>query len=579
MSDAGAPPDIPAPPGQQDDVYAIDPAYALIFTYTWVSVAAAAIVYRSPKLYRRFRTAWKRDGVQAWGVYEDLAPMGVEEEKEALINGTAMKRTDSVRWASVPAPVRVLRAVEALFMNIFGWDIKYVKLSVGQLFLLLGFTLTLLLCLTQNSELVLNSNRAGFMVLSLIPPVFLLSTKNSLLAFLLSVGYEKLNFLHRWAGRMMLVLAVVHGGLWINNRIVSDMAYLIWTEDKERRGLATISTLFLIVLTSIRPIRRLAWQFFFASHVALYVAFFVCLNYHTPYAVPWIFPALAFYGWDLAVRLLRFRMKDANVLPVDDQMTLIHIPDANGGWRGGQHVRLRIFAGTQAFQAHPLTILNSPAPRSDPTRTQGMLLGARVNGDWTLALNKLGKTRAWVMLDGPYGGVNMSPKERVLLIAGGCGVTFTLGVLDELITGVENGDRRLREIDWVWYIRSYDCVGWFVAQLQSLALRAHAMPFLDLRVRIFLTCPCGDPPELLASIPDCVVNTDKPKIEALLEPLLDFEVEDGEGRKPSMGGGVGVAACGPEMLVRHAQNAVAAISPARAARCGGVEVHAERFSM
>jgi len=265
---------------------------------------------------------------------------------------------------------------------------------------------------------------------------------------------------------------------------------------------------------------------------------------------------------------------------VDDQMTLVHIPDAAGGWRGGQHVRLRIFAMNQFFQAHPLTILNSPAPRSDTKRTQGMLLGARVNGDWTRTLNKLGQSKVWVMLDGPYGGVHMSQKERVLCIAGGCGVTFTLGVLDELISGVERGDRRLREIEWVWFIRSYDCVNWFVAQLQSLALRAHALPYLDLRVRIFLTCPCGDPPLLLASIPDCQVTTEKPKIEDLLEPMLNFSVEDGEkGTVEHLGGGVGVVVCGPETLVRHSQNTVAAINPVRAARIGGVEIHAEKFSL
>ncbi|EJT98935.1 hypothetical protein DACRYDRAFT_70078 [Dacryopinax primogenitus] len=579
MSDPGPAPVLAPPPGQQDDVYLIDPGYAMIFTYTWVSVAAAAILYRLPKLYRRMRHAWRRDGLQGWGLYEDLSPLAPEEEKEALIRGSAIKRTDSFRWVTVSTPVRLVRAGEALFRNTFGWEVKYLRLNVGQLFLLVGFTVTLLLCLTLNSELVLNSNRAGFMVLSLIPPVFLLSTKNSPLAFLLSIGYEKLNFLHRWGGRMMFLLAWVHGALWINNRLVNGQAYLLLTEDKERRGIATISVLTLIVLTSLRPVRIFAWQFFFTSHVALYVAWFVCLNYHTPYAIPWIYPALAFYGWDISVRLLRFRVKDASLLPIDDQMTLVHIPDAVGGWRGGQHVRLRILAGDLAFQAHPLTILNAPASRADTTRTQGMLLGARVNGDWTRALNKLGKTGAWVMLDGPYGGVCMNPKERVLLVAGGSGVTFTLGVMDELISAVEGGDRRLREIEFVWYIRSYDCVSWFVSHLQALALRAHSMSFLDLRVRIFLTCPCGDPPLLLSSIPDCAVSTSKPSMRELVLPLLEFELEDAEGVKPAMGGGVGVVVCGPERLVRHAQNAVARISPVGAARAGGVEIHAERFSL
>ncbi|KZT58483.1 ferric reductase-like transmembrane component, partial [Calocera cornea HHB12733] len=59
-------------------------------------------------------------------------------------------------------------------------------------------------------NLIMNSNRAGFMALALIPPVFLLAAKNSILTLLLSTGYEKLNFLHRWAGRMMFLCALVH---------------------------------------------------------------------------------------------------------------------------------------------------------------------------------------------------------------------------------------------------------------------------------------------------------------------------------------------------------------------------------
>lgn len=54
-----------------------------------------------------------------------------------------------------------------------------------------------------------------------------------------------------------------------------------------------------------------------------YVAFFVTICYHTIYAVPWIFPPLAFYGFDMLLRLFRYRIKDATLVPVDNQMTLV----------------------------------------------------------------------------------------------------------------------------------------------------------------------------------------------------------------------------------------------------------------
>lgn len=55
-----------------------------------------------------------------------------------------------------------------------------------------------------------------------------------------------------------------------------------------------------------------------------YVAFFITICYHTTYATPWIFPPLAFYGFDMLLRLFRYRIKDATLVPVDGNMTLVN---------------------------------------------------------------------------------------------------------------------------------------------------------------------------------------------------------------------------------------------------------------
>ena len=61
------------------------------------------------------------------------------------------------------------------------------------------------------------------------------------------------------------------------------------------------------------------------SSVLGYVAFFVTICYHTTYATPWIFPPLAFYGFDMLLRMLRYRVKDATMVPVDGGMTLVRL--------------------------------------------------------------------------------------------------------------------------------------------------------------------------------------------------------------------------------------------------------------
>jgi len=65
------------------------------------------------------------------------------------------------------------------------------------------------------------------------------------------------------------------------------------------------------------------------------------------------------------------------------------------------------------------------------------------------------------MLDGPYGGstVDIGEFESVVLVAGGSGVTFTLGLLDDIVGRVLNlkrtGGERTRRIEFAWCIRSY----------------------------------------------------------------------------------------------------------------------------
>jgi hypothetical protein len=83
----------------------------------------------------------------------------------------------------------------------------------------------------------------------------------------------------------------------------------------------------------------------------------------------------------------------------------------------------------------------------DPTETSPLLPG--------------GGRHVQVMLDGPYGGcsLDLGAYEDVLLVAGGSGMTFVLGVLDDLVGRIVNGGRehgeRTRRVEVKWCIRSF----------------------------------------------------------------------------------------------------------------------------
>ena len=121
----------------------------------------------------------------------------------------------------------------------------------------------LIACITMQAPLLDNPNRAGFLALAQFPVVFLFATKNSILSLLLGPGngYEKLNYIHRWAGRGMFIGATVHGALWINNHVVYGLPIL--GQQKETSGVAAFGVLCVLILTSFRPIRRFLYQWFF----------------------------------------------------------------------------------------------------------------------------------------------------------------------------------------------------------------------------------------------------------------------------------------------------------------------------
>jgi predicted ferric reductase len=229
-----------------------------------------------------------------------------------------------------------------------------------------------------------------------------------------------------------------------------------------------------------------------------FIAFFVTICYHTIYASPWIFPPLALYGLDLLIRMFRHRIKDAVLVPIGNQMTLVsrsnvllmthltvdqvHIPYATSGWIAGQHVRLRVFFSGRVFESHPLSIFSAPPDISCITSMPtGISLGARAIGDWSKALNSFAnkgvagiralsqekhadeplEVPVQVMVDGPYGGcsVDLGEYETAVLIAGGAGITFTLGLLDDIVgrcvrQGRKNGERT-RRIEFAWCVRSF----------------------------------------------------------------------------------------------------------------------------
>ncbi|KAJ3874658.1 iron reductase [Lentinula edodes] len=593
----GTAPSVPAAL-QVYNSYVIDPQWQTKFSIIWGSCLGASLLFAAPRLVRCIRNGQAFTGF--FGIKEDWEGKGNYEA--VTLNDSKKNNTARRGLSSTPTVIRTIEGIISVIRSVSLWTLPGLGLNAGQIFVVLVYLIIVLICIIMDSQLVNNSNRAGFLALAQLPVVFLFATKNSIVSLLLGPGhgYEKLNYIHRWSGRCLFLGAVVHGSLWIRNHLQYDIQII--GAQKETSGVAALGVLGGIVLTSFRPVRKLFWNFFWVVHVLGFVAFFITICYHTIYAVPWIFPPLAFYAADMFMRMLRVRIKDANLAAVDSKMTLIRIQDCDTNWIAGQHVRLRVFFSGRVFESHPLTIINAPSNvtcLAGPSSTEsgrGIILGARVTGDWTRALNNYADTEGkaiqaqnaiWVaekkkaasndehsslsdqsipppevpvqvMLDGPYGGcsLDLGQYETVLLIAGGSGATFTIGVLDDIVgrcarLGRPNNERT-RRIEFVWCLRSYGGINWFTSVIMPIADLVAECPDLDLHVSIYVTCLCN--PEAVPPIPNSDVlmlaqrpDTSKILLDLTTPPLKKADCccasgSDGEDVKCTCGSGCGGSA-------------------------------------
>jgi ferric-chelate reductase len=201
-----------------------------------------------------------------------------------------------------------------------------------------------------------------------------------------------------------------------------------------------------------------------------------------------------------------------------------------------------------------------------------------------------------VMIDGPYGGLKMylGRFEGVLMVAGGSGITFVLGAIEETLRTKRQGNGPER-VDVVWVVRDMSKLsslprGGTDNILATIGAMAPALAYLhtlatDLKMSLTYSLYLTNPPNALPSVPTSLpssttISPYRPEISQIVREALpssaggaDPEVANG-GR-----GGMAVIACGPEGIVLEAKNAVAGLGVGERVRVGGVEFHGECYAL
>jgi ferric-chelate reductase len=365
--------------------------------------------------------------------------------------------------------------------------------------------------------------RASWLAVSQIPLLLLLAGKANLIGALVGVSYERLNVLHRWVSRSILLCITLHFGYQSYGWNLYGLMQLEWDTDTcPLTGIAAYSLLLWLNLTSLAPIRNRFYEIFVIQHIISFIAFIYLVMAHIPstalYARTYVYVGVGIYFLDRLIRTIRYAYNNirpgrASLTALDGGVTLVRVQSKQiKSWAPGSHVLLSI-PRLGFGQSHPATVISVPSSHNGDlvfilkchkgftsrilksatiSQTSQKLPDSKPESAVSSASAAPEKTYI-ALIGGPYGASNSDPAafDTVLLISGSTGVTFMISNLLSLAhraqTTANNSRLPLRRVDFVWVIKQACWTSWIADELGA-AVRDLQARGVDANVKIYVTC-------------------------------------------------------------------------------------------
>jgi ferric-chelate reductase len=353
--------------------------------------------------------------------------------------------------------------------------------------------------------------RAAWLAIAQVPLLILLAGKNNLIGLFTGVSYERLNVLHRWVARGLLLMATIHFGAQSYGWNEYGLMQLEWSTDTcPPTGIAAYGVLLWLNLSTLAPIRHFSYEFFVVLHIISFFGFIIAVMYHLPstafYSRVYIWIPIGLYLFDRIVRTAYYmyhniRPGQATLEAMEGGVTKIRIRNKTiKKWAPGSHVLLSLPRFGFA-QSHPATIASIPSShdgelvfilKSQRGFTHRMLKSATTSSIALLPDQEMqaGAPKSYTaLIDGPYGGchADFAAFDRVMLIAGSTGVTFTLSTLLDIAHRASSQKLPLRRLDFVWVIKNTNWTSWIIEELKSAHDQLEAAG-IDIAIKIYVTC-------------------------------------------------------------------------------------------
>ena len=404
---------------------------------------------------------------------------------------------------------------------------------VGSITIMVGYVVLIVVCCLYafNPDDLLQwediGYRSGFIAISQVPLIILLAGKRNLIGFFTGVGYERLNWLHRWVARALLFTILIHMGFWMTEWGKFDYIMVkIKTDPLTQKGIAAGSVLAWLVVSSVAPIRGLSYEIFVVQHIISFLGFLVAVYLHVPSENKiWIWLPLGFWAFDRLVRAVYlvytntslFHKSSTGLLacratfePLGDSHTRITIDKPPVTWKAGQHLFLTCHP-LAPLSSHPFTIASLPSDnkiefivRSKKGATRRFFgYAEKVYPSLLSPSNK--KPGRGVLIDGPYARIRpLRQFDSLVFIAGSTGATFTMPLMRDIVQQWQGICRHsklslepaagavTRHIRFVWVVKRKTAVSWFGAQLDKVVSDVEALRNeghdIAMDISIYVTC-------------------------------------------------------------------------------------------
>ncbi|KAL5605992.1 uncharacterized protein BROUX77_003185 [Berkeleyomyces rouxiae] len=426
-------------------------------------------------------------------------------------------------WATFTAIMREMRhPTFHLKSQLFSW---LSPPPLGRCIVICAYWLVVFLMATEDAvaDDVYYWERIGYrnawVTTTQLPLVYLLANKTNPLGLLLGVGHERINWFHRWVARTMLITATLHGFFFYAEWDRAGFVKIqLETMPMVKYGFGAWALMAWNVITTIAPLRSLAYETFVVQHVASSIALLWCVYKHIPpnarYNLWW---CIGIWSFDRFARVVVYVFQntrfttikrtgcngkrrfghDASAVAVGDSTTILTLKSVHSSWTPGQYVYLWI-PSLGPFETHPYTVAAAHRVPGVCTCNSVQLVIRKHNGFSKRLHNAAVKAKEQdpnghasfvAYIAGPYGAPpRWDIYENLVLVSASTGASFTLPILEAI---VESKRRKVpsctRRVDFILTARNGEEVDWYIHRLRQALSQSRDLANFELNVHVAKT--------------------------------------------------------------------------------------------